>query len=421
MFKEILHKGYSKGYFHLLTANALIQLVAFASQLFVAGILSTEDIGRIKIIQTYLTIFTILGSLGFNSSTLKLCSENRSEAEQMSLFKSAFYLTLFSTFALYILLFILNYLQLFSSDKVFISIFPFGMLPIITSSIFLVFTAYFQATNKIQLLSKHTTINKLVSITSIIAFSYWMGIYGYYYALSISSILIILFCFWEFRGIINTKTSIKRIVTDFKTHWTYASKSMVSYIISDLAAYIDIVFVSYFVLDLKEIGFYGFALTLTVIFRLIPGTIQQISIPQFSNIGMDKVAHKTLFDKYNKISILAIFGTLIVALLFIPIFTHYVFSSKYDRSMIYFPYLAIGWTFRVLSIFPNGVIFGVGKIKYNIYISIISLFFNIIILYITLQFFGIMGAAIASIPAGIINYVSSYYFYRKSYSKLTII
>lgn len=79
---QILNEIKQKGFFHLLSANLLIQAVAFASQLFVAGILSPEDIGRIKFIQTLLSVFSIFAGMGFSASTLKLCSENRTETEK---------------------------------------------------------------------------------------------------------------------------------------------------------------------------------------------------------------------------------------------------------------------------------------------------------------------------------------------------
>jgi O-antigen/teichoic acid export membrane protein len=86
-----------KGFFHLLSANILIQLFAFVSQLFVAGILSAEDIGRIKIIQTYLSIFSIIAGMGFNASTLKICSEHKSKQQLSEYFNSAFVFTLISS------------------------------------------------------------------------------------------------------------------------------------------------------------------------------------------------------------------------------------------------------------------------------------------------------------------------------------
>ena len=81
--KIFLRKIQEKGFFHLLSANILIQIFAFASQLFVAGILSPEDIGRIKIIQTYLSVFSVIAGMGLNASTLKICSEGREHKENI--------------------------------------------------------------------------------------------------------------------------------------------------------------------------------------------------------------------------------------------------------------------------------------------------------------------------------------------------
>ena len=105
---NIFRRVNKNGFFHLLTVNLFIQVVLFASQLFVAGILAPDDIGRIKIIQTYLSFFSIIAGLGFNSSTLKLCSENRSKKELADLFQSALFFTIFSTFSIYTVILVLN-------------------------------------------------------------------------------------------------------------------------------------------------------------------------------------------------------------------------------------------------------------------------------------------------------------------------
>ncbi len=103
--KYLLSEISAKGFFHLLSANVLIQLVAFASQLFVAGILLPEDVGRIKIITTFLSVFSIIGGMGLHASTLKLCSENRSQKEIRELFSSGVVFTIVSTIVFYGLIF----------------------------------------------------------------------------------------------------------------------------------------------------------------------------------------------------------------------------------------------------------------------------------------------------------------------------
>jgi O-antigen/teichoic acid export membrane protein len=73
---EIQNIG-QKGFFYLFATNGLILIISFISQLFVAGILDPVDIGRIKIMQTYIGLASLLGGFGFNTSLLKLASEQR--------------------------------------------------------------------------------------------------------------------------------------------------------------------------------------------------------------------------------------------------------------------------------------------------------------------------------------------------------
>ena len=124
-----------KGFIHLLSANLLIQIFAFASQLLVASIINPDDIGRIKIIQTYLSIFSIIAGMGFNVSTLKLCSENRTKQERNSLFHSAMIFTLSSTILLYLVILGLNFFHIFSSDKMIQWLLPLGLFPVISNSL----------------------------------------------------------------------------------------------------------------------------------------------------------------------------------------------------------------------------------------------------------------------------------------------
>jgi O-antigen/teichoic acid export membrane protein len=83
---NILNDIHSKGFFHLFSANTLIHVIEFGSQLFVAWILLADDIGRIKSLQTFASVGVIIAGLGFNTSILKLCSEkNVSDNEKQTL------------------------------------------------------------------------------------------------------------------------------------------------------------------------------------------------------------------------------------------------------------------------------------------------------------------------------------------------
>lgn len=415
IFKEFTKNIVDKGFFHLLSANVFIQLVSFASQLFVAGILSPDDIGRIKIIQTFLSIFSIIGGMGLSSSTLKLCSENRSTKEKQKIFSSAVVFTLISTVFVYLLVLLLNYFNLLSSDKLVKILIPLGLFPLISNSIFILFVSYFQAIKQIKLLSKLTISNKLISIVFIILLAYWLGIKGYYIAYNISFVFMVLVCVKLFLKTKSKKYHIKNYFEELPKHWFYARFSMLSNLFADFSSYIDILLISFLVTNMHDVGYYSFALTMTVAFRLFPSSVQQITSPYFSNLSSQKVEFESIFKRYNRLLYIVVGGTLLLALLLIPPFIHLIFGGKYDNSIQYFNYLAVGWSILQLNQLQSGAIFGMGKINYNVYVSFISFVCNFVIYLIAFYLYGLLGVAISSIATGSINLILTQFYYKKAY------
>jgi len=410
--KYFLKNIHEKGFFHLLSANILIQIFAFASQLFVAGILSPEDVGRIKIIQTYLSIFSVIAGMGFNTSTLKICSEGRSHKENTGYFNAALLFSIISTVIVYIVVLIINSLELLSSDTLIKLLIPLGLFPLISNTLFVLFTGYFQATKEIKLFSNLTVLNKLFSIIGVIIFAYYWGIEGYYIAFNFSFLVMI------FASIMILKKKMKfsfefNFKEMFITHWKYAKSSLFSNIIAELSAYIDIILIGFLIPDMHEIGLYSFALTITVILRLFPSTVQQITIPYFSSFKESKNEFVKIFKRYNKILYLVVIVSLITLLIIAQPVLNLIFDGKYDSSYTYLIFLSLGWSIRNLNQLQSGAIFGLGKIQYNVYMGLFTLAGNIIIYPIAIYYFGIMGAAYASISSGIIFWITSkHYFYK---------
>jgi O-antigen/teichoic acid export membrane protein len=407
-----------KGFFHLLTANLLIQIFAFASQLFVAGILSPDDIGRIKIIQTYFSIFTIIAGMGFNASTLKICSENRTDKENARYFNSALLFSIVSSVVIYVIILSINYLNVFSKDIIIKMLIPIGLFPVVSNTLFMLFVTYFHAKKEIKLFSKLVVSNKLISILVIIILTYVYGIIGYYIAFNLSFIFMIVVSVITLKKFISFtfKLNIKEL---FIEHWKYARSSLFSNIISELSAYLDIILISIFVINMHEIGHYSFALTLIVILRLFPTSVQQITIPYFSSYKLDKFNFLVTFKKYNRILHLVVGFTLVVFLLFVPSFVHFIFNGKYDQSFQYLYFLSIGWSIRNLIQLQSAAIFGLGKIHYNAYTALCALIGNIIIYPVAIYYFGLMGAAYASISSGTIIWIASRYYFKKAIRKTT--
>jgi O-antigen/teichoic acid export membrane protein len=170
---------------------------------------------------------------------------------------------------------------------------------------------------------------------------------------------------------------------------------------------------------MHEIGHYSFALTLIVILRLFPASVQQITTPYFSSHKLNRTQFLAVFRKYNRILYFIVVLTLIVFLIFVPSFVHHIFNGKYDQSFQYLYYLSIGWSIRNLIQLQSAAIFGLGKIQYNAYTALFALVGNIIIYPIAIYFFGLIGAAYASISSGIIIWIASRYFFKKAIHKTT--
>lgn len=402
-----------KGFFHLLSANVLIQLFSFASQLLVAGILSPDDVGRIKIIQSYLSIFSVIAGMGFNASTLKICSENRSESENRDFLNTALGFTLISSTIVYLLILLLNYLKIFSTDLLIIMLVPAGLFPVISNSLYVTYIAYFQAIKEIKLYSYLTIFNKIISISAIILLTYFWGIKGYYLAFNLGFILMILIIFFRIKKDIPLSFSFNW-KEKYKQHSVYARENLLAAIISELSGYMDIILIGWMIKNMDEIGYYSFALTLTIALRIFPSTVQQITIPYFSSFESGKEKFMEIFKKYNRLLFTVIIISLILFLLFVPPILQIIYGNKYENSVNYLFYLAIGWSFRNLNQLQSGAIFGLGKIKYNAFIGVLVLIFNCLVYPISIYHFGITGVAYASIPSGIVFLFASRYYFNKA-------
>lgn len=404
-----------KGFFNLLSANTLVQIVAFGSQIFVAGILSPDDVGRIKVLQTFFSIFTIIGGMGFNSSTLKLCSERVDESEKRRIFKSGFFFTILSTGITYVVVLIINSADVMTSDKLVRQLVPLALFPLVSNSLFSVFVSYFLARKQVKLISRLTVINKLLAVVGIVLLTYFLGIKGYYWAYNLSIIIILAACFrrekssYSLFSDITDKSSRKEL---FRLHWKYSRPSFMTTLFADLSAYADILILNFLVKDMFEIGYYGFALTLTVVLRMIPSTVQQITLPYFSEMATRKTEFVNAYKRYSKLLVLIILGTFAVVVLVAVPSLPVLFSGKYGESLKYFIPLSVGWSILMYNQIQSAALFGLGRMDYTAYGQISSLFFNLVVILVGWYFFGLIGVAYSSIVGAIFK-VSIHYVFLK--------
>jgi len=114
--QNFLNDIYKKGFFHLLSGNFMLIVTSFLGYLIIAYFLSPDDIGRIKTLQTYASILVIIGTLGLNVSTLKLCSDSKYADKSNQLFSVALKYVIITSGIVYLISIFLAQNHFFSND-----------------------------------------------------------------------------------------------------------------------------------------------------------------------------------------------------------------------------------------------------------------------------------------------------------------
>ena len=313
---------YKKGFFHLFSANSFIIILGFISHLVIATILPAEEIGRIKTLQSYSAIFIIIATLGFSISTLKLCSDPKYKDNKLDIFGDALKITLVVSIIIYLITLLFSSNNLISNDSetnliaiiYFISLIPYALNTIALS--------YYRAEKKFKTISKIQASTKSIGLVIIVLLTYYYDLIGYSIGYTISFLLAFIF----FIKPHISKLKFSRSESNYPLHWKYAKFSFSSNLVSQLNVTIDVFLINFLISDTEMFGQYAFALSFILFLRIIPATIQQISIPYFSEKTNNFTEWKRVFVKYNKILVYTTFLVAFIVTFVVPIFIHFVFG-----------------------------------------------------------------------------------------------
>ncbi|MCF6269622.1 MAG: oligosaccharide flippase family protein [Melioribacteraceae bacterium] len=394
-----------KGFFHLLSANFFINFFAFGSQLIVAWILTPTQIGQIKILQTYVAIAVLFANFGFESSVLKLCSETYSIKTKQLFYKSAAFFTIGTALVTYAIVYVVSNFDVVSKDVFIISWFPIFLLAILPLAFNTLNFNYLQALKKFSLLSKLQAYTKLFAFSLIIILTYFYNISGFIYAILIgylvtSAILIR----YNFNDLL-VASNFKNLINKFKNHSYYSKYAFGANLISTFTRYLDIFIINFLIIDREAIGMYSFAINVILFLQIISDTVQKISIPHFSEKSSDIIKFLQVFKRYFRLYVYFGLFLLITINIAISPSIKFIFQNKYDSSIVFIHILTIRWFFYALVQFKSAAVFGLGKINYNMWGSILYLAINFSIQYLLLNYYGILGVAIGVVGSAILYYL----------------
>ncbi|MCK5136217.1 MAG: oligosaccharide flippase family protein [Bacteroidales bacterium] len=408
---EVKNVG-EKGFFHLFTAKGLIYIVGFGSQLFVAGILEPEDIGRIKIMQVYIGLSALIGGFGFNVSLVKMASDKRSMEEISDMLHLSMLVASLSFILLYLLLYVLANTGLVSNDPVITSLFPYYALFLLPTNIQSMQVAYYQAMKDLKKMAKIQLVVKLVSVGLIIGATYLYQLEGYVAIISITGFLSVFSLKRGLLGFVKKLLKMKFNFTFLADMWRFARFALLANLAYMLLNTMDIYFINYLVEDRGDVGYYMFAITLLSGYGIFQASIQQVAFPYFSSKSESYISWWKTYKKYNQMNHLVWIVICILGIVLVPPFIRFAFSGKYDLSIGYFIYLSVGGTLMYLNMMKGIALMGYGKFNLNFYSSMAGLLISLPIVYFLIKLYGLDGAVIGKIISGALFYLAHLSIFR---------
>jgi len=204
------------------------------------------------------------------------------------------------------------------------------------------------------------------------------------------------------------------IAQPFKLHFKLAYIALLTNLLGQLFNYFDIFLMNYLVSDREAIGFYSFALTLTLGMTIYRTTVNQIVVPYLSNLSGKFDILRQKAKSYGKINLLA---SVVISVLFIvvaPIFIKIVYGEKFNNSLLFFFILCLNEMFYCISSFKGYTILAIGEIKYNFYGSIVSGIISLILSLVGLKLYGLVGLATGKLISNMLYCLIVLFIYKRA-------
>ena len=326
-----------KGFFHLLSANFLTRLLGFGSILIVAKFLTPVELGEIKILQSYSTLFIILAGFGLNTAVLKICSVDGPVRGRESILRFALGRSVIAIGLALILLSSLCLTGVLTSSTrlsswlmVYALIIPFAVFTDIL-------TMFLQAQKRTKEMAKAQSIVKAQLAVLVIACTWQWGFRGFIFATIFGFAVGLLPLLWQ----VKLRFLSAKSTSPPPQFFNIALFSALANGMVMLMQYADILLLDHFSGEREEIGYYSLATIFVLAAMLVTSTAQSIAAPYFSERAHDKVwLREQLIKNQKRLAALslaiaiALYGA---AQFLVPL----VYGPSYESSLIYLAILLI--------------------------------------------------------------------------------
>lgn len=382
----------SSGFLHVFSANIVSYLVAFCGSIAYARLMGVHDFGIYAFSYNIITFFLLVNGFGAASGVLQFVSRSSNSAVQLSYLKYS--LKLGIGFNILLSIGIVIYAYTFSLPipgarnlLLLMAFFPVGRLYID------VFQAFLRATHDNANLAKFAISTNLILLFSNILGIYIYGLRGFVIATYLSYGLIILLATYIYKlpnlfkvvqGNINKKEFIN-----------YSIYATLGNAFAQLLFILDILLLGYIIQDGAIVAAYKVATVIPFALNFIPGIVSTFFYPYFAKNAANPDYIRNLRSKvqYGMLAF-ALPVSIILTLIARPLIL-FIFGAQYGQSILPFQILVFGFwivaTFRTIN---GNILASLGKARTAMWLNVVIVSINIILTYVLVTFYGIVGAAI---------------------------
>ena len=406
---QLLKKLINGGFIHIVTSGAISRILLFAGSFLIVRILSIEENGVFQTANNIVSMFMLISGLGTLSAVFQFaCESHENQLKRRSYFRYGFnHGVLFN-------LLLASFLMLYSF---FVPIEIEGVSGVLLAMSTLPITNYIAEAIPIFLRSEFdnkgfsffNALSSVFRVISLIVLAWLYNIWGAVLSMHLAnvfSLILIIIIKREFFTIFKQKILLGK--GEKKAFWKISIVSMLNNSISHLLYNIDVFMMSIMIPLASIVATYKTATLIPFALNFIPLTIVIFVWPYFAKHINDKLWLRTYY-----IMLVKYFGVFnfLVSLTFIFFANEIVvliFGSDYEESVLPFRILMVGYffasTFRIVS---GNILVALRKVTFNLIVSSISGLLNILLNFILIHRFGMIGAAFSTLAIMILSSIAS--------------
>nr|WP_246480919.1 oligosaccharide flippase family protein [Motiliproteus sediminis] len=397
----MIKTGFQRGLFHILGVNFFVQFLNFGLVIFVAGYLSKSDLGDLKLIQSYAVLFIMLGAFGYDSSALKLCSENISCRQKTADLSFAFTRVLKFSLLSVIAFNGLSYSYISAGDSRLLGLIGIYSILVIFTAFSYLSLSFLQSQKMVKKAAMVQFVTKLIFVAAVFVSAYFWQLEGIIISTVLAAIVGLLVYYPFVRKYIDFGLLAESRSSQVNK---YAYAIVFGAVLTLVSQNLDIYLLDYFSANKEDIGVYSIATIYYTAAVLVISTMQTFVLPYFSEKSGDIDWIKQRAVRYQLVFVAVSVIVCVGVMLFAKVLDLYYFSDGYQDAF----YLGLillckffcwsGYSVLGIALFAQGII------KPGIYLVAVGIVINLVLSFWLYDAHGYYGVATSQAVTALVSF-----------------